>query len=216
MEVVMSEKISLKEAERKVFRTSHNDGMLDIFLGCVFLMFVIAPFLSVKLGDFWSSAIFLPFWVLVYLGIRLIQKYVIIPRIGQVKFGALRVTRLKKFTLIMFIINFLALGLGVIAAFSFKQAGIKYPIILGITLLLGFSLAAYFLDMNRLYLYGMLTVPGPLVGEWLWQSGLASHHGYPVVFGFVSGVMIITGLVLLVLLLKRNPLPSEENAMGGV
>ena len=68
----MSQKISLKAAERKAFRTTYNDGLVDIFLGCFFLMFVIAPYLSASLGDFWSSAVFLPFWALVYLAIWLI------------------------------------------------------------------------------------------------------------------------------------------------
>ena len=56
----MSQKISLREAERKAFRSRYNDGLWDILLGCFFLMFVIAPYLSASLGDFWSSAVFLP------------------------------------------------------------------------------------------------------------------------------------------------------------
>ena len=54
--------ISIKEADRKVFRTSFDDGIVDIFISSVVLMFALAPFLSVYLGDFWSSVIFLPFW----------------------------------------------------------------------------------------------------------------------------------------------------------
>ena len=58
----MSQQISLREAERKAFRITHNDGLWDVLLGCYALMFVIAPYLSTSLGDFWSSAVFLPFW----------------------------------------------------------------------------------------------------------------------------------------------------------
>jgi hypothetical protein len=65
----MSPQISLKEAERKVFKTTQNDGLWDIFLGCFLLIFVIAPYLSGTLGDLWSSVVFLPFWALVYLAI---------------------------------------------------------------------------------------------------------------------------------------------------
>ena len=54
----MSQPISLKEAERKVFQSTANDGLWDIFLGIFFLEFVIAPFLSESMGDFWSVAVF--------------------------------------------------------------------------------------------------------------------------------------------------------------
>jgi len=57
----MSSQISLKEAEQKVFKTAYNDGLWDIFLGCFFMIFVIAPYLSESLGDFWISVVFLPF-----------------------------------------------------------------------------------------------------------------------------------------------------------
>ena len=57
----MTAEISLKEAERKVFKATFQDGMWDIFIGCIVLQFAIAPLLSSKLGDFWSSVIFLPF-----------------------------------------------------------------------------------------------------------------------------------------------------------
>jgi hypothetical protein len=91
----VSQKISLKEAERKAFRTTLNDGLVDIFLGCFLLMFVIALYLSENLGDFWSSAVFLPFLALVYLAIWLIRRYVVTPRIGMVKFGQARKAKLQ-------------------------------------------------------------------------------------------------------------------------
>ena len=79
----MSEKnISIKEADRKVFRTSFDDGLVDIFISSWVLMFVVVLFLSVYLGDFWSSAIFLPFLGAVYLILLWIRKNVIKPRAG--------------------------------------------------------------------------------------------------------------------------------------
>ncbi|MGB3715920.1 MAG: hypothetical protein WA996_15950 [Candidatus Promineifilaceae bacterium] len=48
----MSQKISLKEVEGNVFKSAFQEGLLDIFIGSVILMFAIAPFLSPYLGDF--------------------------------------------------------------------------------------------------------------------------------------------------------------------
>lgn len=207
----MLQNISLEEAERKAFRTSINDGLWDIFLGCFFLIFVIAPFLSSRLGDFWSSAIFVPFWGLAYFCIWLTRKHVVIPRIGVVDFGRARKSKLKKFSLVMLSLNILAFVVGIVAAFSLlKVSGQAYSFIIGMALLIGFSLAAYFLEFNRLYVYGLLVGLSPFVGEWLWNHGYASHHGFPVTFGTASGVMIIVGLTVFIRLLRNNPVPGDE------
>jgi hypothetical protein len=207
----MSQQISLKEAEQKVFRIAYNDGLWDIFLGCFFLMFVIAPYLGPSLGDFWSSVIFLPFWGLVFLFIWLVKKHVVIPRVGVVKFGHVRKAKLAKLTVVMLVINVIAFFLGLVAAMSFGIVpGQLYSILFGMILLIGFSIAAYVLDFNRLYVYGLLVGFSPLVGEWLWNQGYASHHGFPLTFGISSGIMILVGLAAFVRLLRDNPLPSEE------
>jgi len=207
----MSHQISLKDVERKVFRSTFSDGLWDIFISCFALQFAIAPLLSRSLGDFWSSAVFLPFWGVAYLIIWLVRKNVIAPRIGEVEFGPARKTRLKKFTVSMLVFNVIAFILGLIAAFRFRTLPVGGPnMVLGLILLIGFSTAAYFLDFPRLYVYGLLGALGAPIGEWLYQNMGVSHHGYPIVFGILAGVMILTGLVTFVRFLKNNPLPHEE------
>lgn len=207
----MSDKISMKAAEIKVFQTSFNDGLWEIFLGCFFLEFAIAPLLSVYLGDFWSVAVFLPFWGLAYLVVSLIRRYIVKPRIGHVKLGSVRKTKLMKFTLVMLVFNSAIFILGILAAVSFgRVSGFAMSILVGMILLLGFSLAAYMLDFQRLYLYGLLVGIAPLVGEWLYRQGLASHHGFPITFGTISAILILVGLAQLLRLLHNNPLPGEE------
>jgi hypothetical protein len=206
----MSQKISLKEAERKAFRTRFDDGLWDVFLGCFFLMFVIAPYLSTSLGDFWSSVVFLPFWALVYLALVLIRKHVVTPRIGVVKFGRARIVKLGKFTAVMLATNVIVFILGLVAAVNFgKIPGQMLTIFFGLVLLMGFSIAAYFLDFNRLYVYGLLVGLSPLVGEWLWSHGYATHHGFPITFGTSAGIMLVVGLAVFVRLLHDNPVPIE-------
>jgi MFS family permease len=212
----MSQRISLKEAERRAFRKAHNDGLWDIFLGCFFLMFAIAPSLSVYLGDFWSSAIFLPFWGIIFLVIWLVRRRVVVPRIGIVKFGAVRKKKLMIFTLAMLAVNLISFFLGLFFASRFSLIPGYLPmLVIGLFFLTGFSLAGYLLDYNRLYLYGLLTGFSPMVGEWLYTYRSAPHHGLTITFGISSGIMVLVGLITFVCLLRDNPLPvnhiSSEN-----
>lgn len=206
----MSQPISLKEAERKVFRSTVNDGLWDIFLGFFFLEFVIAPYLSESMGDFWSSAVFLPVWAVVYLVIRAIRKKIVEPRIGMVKFGPARISKIKRFSYVMLAFNFIALLLGIWAALSFNRtSGEAIPYMFSMILLVGFSMAAFFLEFNRLYIYGLLIALAPVAGEWLWKNGYAAHHGWPITFGVISGIMILVGLVIFIRLLRSNPVPDN-------
>jgi hypothetical protein len=179
------------------------------------LMWAFAPYLSASLGDFWSSVVFLPFWAVVYLAIRLIRKYVVAPRIGMVKFGQVRKTKLVKFTVVMLVVNIVVFILGLVTALNVGSIpGQMISIFFGMILLVFFSLAAYLLDFGRLYIYGLLGGLSPLVGEWLWSHGYATHHGFPITFGTLAGIMIVVGLVVFARLLHDNPVPTAGVPSG--
>jgi hypothetical protein len=209
----MSQKISLKDTERKVFTSTFQDGLWDIFIGCFFLQFVIGPFLSRSMGDFWSTVVFLPFFALVYLGIWLIRKHVVTPRVGKVKFGSWRKARLVKFNIVMFVMLFLSLVLGILSFLNFETIpGMMIAARFSLIFLLGFSVAAYFLEFSRLYIYGVLTALSPLVGEWLYVNLRAPHHGFPITFGITAILAILTGAVLFLRLLQEHPIPTDMPA----
>ncbi|MGD8967623.1 MAG: hypothetical protein PVI07_08955 [Anaerolineae bacterium] len=206
----MAESISLKEAERKVFTTAFQDGLWDVLIGCFVLIFAITPFLSTKLGDFWSSAAFLPFWAAVYLAVRLIRRFVVTPRIGVVKLGQSRKLKLSRFVAVLAVVNGGGLLLGILAAQFSDKPGWMILTPFALLMLTIFSVAGYSLDFPRLYLYGVLVALSPLVGEWLYATMGASHHGFPITFGITAGLMIIVGLIKFVLLLRDHPKPVDE------
>jgi hypothetical protein len=212
----MSQQISLKEAERKVFQSAIQDGLYDIFIGCVLLVFVIAPFLSPSMGDFWSSAMLVPFWALVQLGIWLIRRYVVTPRIGVVKFGPARRTRLFRFNATIFVVLLVALLLGILSAVDLNVPGWVHTARFGLVVLVAFSVAAYFLGFTLLYIYGALIALSPLVGEWLYANVGASHHGFPIAFGVTAGIIILVGLVKFLRLLRNYPLPAAGTPLEEV
>jgi hypothetical protein len=207
----MAQRIDFKAAERRVFRTSFGDGLWDLFLGCFFLIFAIAPYLSASLGDFWSSVVFVPFWAVVFLAIRLVRKRVVAPRIGVVRFGPAGRSKLAKFSVVMLVVNSIALVLGLVGALSFgRLPGHVYSFSLGLILLAGFSISAWLLDFNRLYVYGLLVGLLPFAGEWLWAHNYASHHGFPFAFGIASGIMMLVGLTVFLRFIRDNPVPPRE------
>ncbi len=202
--------VSVKEADRRIYRTSLDDGLVDIFIFSVVLMFIIGPFLSVYLGDFGASAIFLPFWGAVCLILLYIRKKVIKPRAGVVNYGPQRRRKLTLFTGIMLVLYVVFMLLGLLAFIS-PGAFIWAPTFaFAMMVLISFGLAGYFLDVTRFYLYGLMLAGGFFVGEWLYQTFGFSHHGIPVVFGVSGMVIFLIGFIKLITFVQNNPLPTED------
>jgi hypothetical protein len=209
----MTEKLSLKDLERGLFRNSIQDGVLDIQIGLMLLSFVLPIYLSPKLGDFWSSAVFLPLWFLVIFGLRAYRKKVVQPRVGTMKYGTYRKKKLMTLNIIILVVNLLALILGLVTFFNFSAfSGWGITAGFSIIILTGFSLAGFMLEMPRLYLYAILIAAAPVIGEYLYLNFGASHHGFPITFGFSSAVLVLTGLIILVRLLSKYP-PQEKEEM---
>jgi hypothetical protein len=207
----MEQKIDLKRLERKAWTSFYDDGLGDVFIGFIILMFAVAPFLNrMGLGDFWSSAVFIPLWVIIYALLVLLRKRVVIPRIGMVNFGQTRRKRLLKFNIVMFVV----LSAGFILGLLSLRGGVAQAWVHNLrfiaVILMCFGLAAYFLGFVRLYVYGILVALAIPVGEWLWLNKGVPHHGYPVTFGITAGVIIITGIVLFLRVLSNNPKSKGE------
>lgn len=208
----MDNTTSLKNLERSMFRDSIQDGILEIQLGLMLLMFVLPIYLSPTLGDFWSSVVFLPLWFAVIFGFRAFRKRIVQPRIGKIQYGVFRKKRLKRLNIVILVVNFIALGLGVLTFFqAMDLPGWAIAARFSIIMLVGFSLAGYMLDFPRIYLYGILISTAPIIGEYLYQNHGFSHHGFPATFGFLSAVITITGLIILIRLLKKYPLQENED-----
>jgi hypothetical protein len=209
----MTQKISLKETERRVMATSYADGLWDVFLGCVLLTIAFSPLLSNRLGDFWGSMIFLPFWWLVLVAIRRVRDHLVWPRLGTVVLGKARRVCLVKFNILMLVLNGFLLILGLLAAIYFgAPQGWLLAIILSLALLTGFTLTAWLLSYSRLYLYGILIGACPLVGEWLFLDQRASHHGFPITFGIASALIILIGSFIFVRFIRNTPVPELETS----
>ena len=109
----MLDKIDLKKIESRAFTFSFQDGLLDIFLGCVFLQFSVAPLLTdIGFSDLMASVVFIPFYILILIAFFLLKKYITKPRIGSFKPGPKRKSKLMLLNLIVFVILLVGFVIG--------------------------------------------------------------------------------------------------------
>ena len=215
----MSMQISLKEAERKAFRSTFQDGLWDIYLGFLVLLMGVGPELGGRMedGTLTIPAILVIILVLAcipMLGFWAAKRYITTPRIGLVEFGPERQAKRKKVTAIFSVSVFVGVVLLLLALFfmnnppSWVEWGWVLPAgIWGLNAVVVSSLAGYYLDFPRAYLYGwFLALPFPASILLLENFNLPFITSYAV----FAGVMILIGAVLLVRFLRRYPMPDME------
>jgi hypothetical protein len=209
--------VDLVSLEQSVFRRTLSHGLIDIAIACVVALFAIGPYpTSMGLGDFWGTAVFIPFWGLAAIVLWLVYRRLVLPRLGRVQFAWPRKKRLLIWNIVIFAFCVVAL---VVGAISGSQFGLLPPIFhviaLSVLVVSGFALAGYYLDIRRFYLYGVVIASAPHTGELLWQHAGVPHHGYPVTFGFAAALCLLVGVVLFIRFLVRHPLPPRSaNSLG--
>ncbi|UCH10545.1 MAG: hypothetical protein JSU61_01220 [Fidelibacterota bacterium] len=208
--------IDLKALERRIWSSSFEDGLWDLFIGTMALGFAIIPLINdVIHSDFWSSFAWLPVNLAVLLFLFFGKRHITMPRVGLVRPTPQRRRKLSVLAWInVAVLSLCAVG-GAVAAFGGGETlfGI-YPYFMGLLVLTIFSICAYMLSVQRFYIYGLLLVLAPTVGEFLWSRRwpiVSVHHGFPVTFGVAASIIIITGVVLLIRFIQATPIPPVES-----
>ncbi|MFH1851825.1 MAG: hypothetical protein ABIA75_05735 [Candidatus Neomarinimicrobiota bacterium] len=202
----------LKKLEQQTFQSKFSDGLLEITLGLMFLVFSQITWLTdLGWGDFWSSLIILPAYLLVLGTYWWVKKKVVSPRTGYYRYGEKRKQTLMRFNIIILGLLTASLLLGIFSLVKFTPGdwgpALGFPLII----LAGFCLAGYFLKIYRLISYGLLIAGAFVFGEILFRNRLALHHGVPLAVGTVALIIIIAGLLRLGRFLRDNrPEPSHD------
>lgn len=215
----MSVPVSLKDAERRAFRSVFQDGLWDIYLGLLLgTMGVGVLFASGSRSVLKGIIALFGFVCLCMLAFWAGKKYVTTPRLGLVKFSPRRKAKVRNVRVVLF----LSALLGVVTLFiglspgptSVPEWAAHMPLaayIWVMQVLVVFSIGAYFLDVPRFYLYGVLyAMPFPAAIA-LDESGIVASGkvAFPLTFGASAGIMILVGLGLFVRFLREHPLPTE-------
>jgi hypothetical protein len=198
---------SLKEIERRAYRSTFSDGIYDIQFGVIFLIFALMAVFEVSgISRYLGYALLLVALVLPWLG----KRYITIPRMGQVEFGRKRKKRKLVIWTIAAVVAVLILPLVIMVIKQNQSSVLGWKLIAMIVAPL-FVLAVYTTDFPRLYLYAALLFFGVVLAELL-----RSLVGIPLnaVIGLgVPGVGITgVGIGLLVKFIRTHPRTEIEYA----
>lgn len=210
----MSQNLDLKAIERKAFRSVHQDGLWDIYLGGLLLV------LSLTFAIPESGKGELTYIGLALLGVLIMfsifqlgKKYITVPRMGQVKFSPERQKRKITLTWIMggFVLVTLTIFLYSVYVWNVADSvkpnfapSLERAIVATIAALIaGCStiVISYFKEFTRGYYIGVLMGLGFFFTLWL-------DSITPIIAA--GALILLPGLVLFIIFLHQHPLPPRE------
>ena len=199
----MTQNINLKDIEKKVYISYHQDGILDISLGLLILLFGIAMYTHL--------IAFVGLIPILVMGVGyLAKKFVTIPRMGYVNFSNARKAKERRkmsFWLVLGIAVFGAVLIGLAkrnilpGLDSVLQA---YPLLALAVIFSSLIFAAALMSgTDHLYAYAALV----LIVLVLCQSLYAPE---PLRVIFVGALILLCGLLIFIRFLRECPLPEKE------
>lgn len=210
----MTEKMNLKEIEKKAYRFTFQDGIYDIMFGVLLVSFALAPIIREVIGLGYILFLVIPAPLILVLG----KKYITVPRIGIVKFGLKRRAAYKKLVTIsvgLVIITFILLIMTITKNFpgtlGTMLEGYAVPLIIGISTIIGMGVFSYLKDFPHLWIYGLIIGLGIIVAEVLYKTVGTPLDGI-IAFGIPGILVLFYGVVILSRFLLKYPLPEEEIA----
>lgn len=201
---------SLKEIERRAYRSTFDDGIYDILFGMLFLILALIPVLqSIGIPRFYGYLFGVIPTVFVWLG----KRCVTIPRLGAVEFGPKRRSRRLLFLVICAAFFFLTLPLLLMTTakgFGASLAeNVGLPPTVGLVVAPVVAIAAYFLDYPRMYVYAAVLFVGIPYSDFMYRY-LDKPFNSLISFGIPGAVVLVYGLTLLSGFTKKYPKPIPE------
>jgi len=167
----------------------------------------------------WNVILVLTLGLLIFMGMILIKKFMVAPRIGQIRYGVERKNRLKRLAFIMTVIFLITLALFslTVSAIYFREplsrGSIQWSLPLdpvhtaaGIFIFAIFCLIGYVNDYRRLYFYGFLFGLGYVISTTLQDITGVLFYWFWALTGLVAAA---TGMVSFFRFLREYPLPQE-------
>lgn len=165
---------SLKRLEKQAYLTYHRDGLTDLALGILVVLFGIGMKYDQTLLAPIYGCIGYPLWFL-------LKRWITERRLGYVEFGTARKSRERRGWILLFMMGCLVLFLGimsylaVIGGSSGGLGGLRGYLLISVIFAVLTSSIGLVLDLTRLHLYSLLILclgsAGHLLG-WQPESGI--------------------------------------------
>jgi len=211
----------LKQIERRAFRSTYQDGLLDILMG----LMVVAMAITIYRPESGYSPMNTIEMLLIYAVVGSLfwagKKYITLPRMGQVRFGSTRQHKSKTMAVILgvivliqaFVVGMTVFGwlnpvFGAKLVGSFGDYSLEHLAVAALgSFFVGPSMLviAYFIDFLRGYYIAVLMALA------VFLMILVNQPIYPVIIG---GLIIVPGVVLLINFLKKYPIPQGDELNG--
>ncbi len=201
---------SLKEIERRAYRSTFDDGIYDIAFGFAFLILAwITSLDSIGVPRFYGYMMFAILPLIAIFG----KRYISTPRLGSVEFGMRRRSKKKFLAVICIAVLFLQMPLLMMTfangTFGFLGEGLSVPVAASMIVAPLLIVAAYFIDYPRMYIYAAILFFSVPHAEFM-----IDFVGHPleclISFGKPGLTILIYGVVLLSRFMKKYPLPTPE------
>jgi MFS family permease len=205
----MMNDINLKEIERKAFTSYFHDGMWEIYGGLILLGFGLTMYTG------WEYMIVV--FVAMAMVPLLIRKRIVLPRLGIVKFSPERQAKTKKsvlaatialtFTALLGMVFFILFSTNTMPRWLDAWMSDYFLVFFGGMIAVLVVAAAFLVSVKRFYAYAALVFIAFYLSSMLRPDDL---EDMPIVVA--GGLVLLSGIVMLIRFLRNNPLPKEEIA----
>ncbi|MFC1553265.1 hypothetical protein ACFL7D_01415 [candidate division KSB1 bacterium] len=193
--------LDLKKIEKKAFLSVSQDGLFDIFIGYMFLVLGVSG-----LTEGWfpsqdaNSIVSMVFMLSGPVFFMLAKKFIIAPRIGEVKFGQKRKMARKKVIIILALfIIITSLSGNLFINDTLPNSPLMSSLTMGVVIFIPLSIAAYYFNNTRLYFTAFLAA---LV------EVMYNYAGGYIGICILGSVIILIGLTVFINFLKKHPVQN--------
>ncbi len=200
----MIQEMNLKETKKRLKQSIFKDGMWDIMIGSLLLsLYVLGNLFKMSYLECFS------YWAILNIILRIVQKKVLIPRMGRVELNDFRYKDVA---------IYIALGIGGLLGLAIVFLQINRDSLLTKFIILGLPgvliVLAYFINYKRLYLYSLLIEGAFIVSLLAFLYSNLGSEIEAIVFLFISLIIISVGIYELIKYLKEYPTPSTTTKEG--
>ena len=214
----MSQKFDLKQIERNVYTTFHQDGLIDLFLGFIMLVSILSSSLDASgISDSIRIAIYVPLMVVLGPVLYMLgKKYISFPRMGYVKPGSKQKRKRRK--IIFSIITAILVTLVILTMVMGNKSGGTTPMLgkfwssamVTLIIISIFSIIAFVLMTPRFYLLGIIVAMSEPLYRLLKEFTRIKYIGV-IAYGIPAVLLIILGVVVLKRFINKYPLPKADD-----